>query len=137
MASTNYTEENFPEVVKGDEFLNLTREEVCYLISSDQLSVGSEERVFESVINWVRHDVQSRKKCLPDLLEHVRMPLLSKGKNQYVMGARRKPSRLVHKVAYYFMDNSMEDDPWLLNHLSKVWRVLPYGIRPIKIRSQN
>ena len=125
MASTNYTEENFPEVVKGDEFLNLTREEVCYLISSDQLSVGSEERVFESVINWVRHDVQSRKKCLPDLLEHVRMPLLSKGKNQYVMGARRKPSRLVHKVAYYFMDNSMEDDPWLLNHLSRVWRVLP------------
>ena len=79
LASTNYTEENFPEVVKGDEFLNLTREEVCYLISSDQLSVGSEERVFESVINWVRHDVQSRKKCLPDLLEHVRMPLLSKG----------------------------------------------------------
>jgi len=78
LASTNYTEENFPEVVKGDEFLNLTREEVCYLISSDQLSVGSEERVFESVINWVRHDVQSRKKCLPDLLEHVRMPLLSK-----------------------------------------------------------
>ena len=84
MASTNYTEENFPEVVKGDEFLNLTREEVCYLISSDQLSVGSEERVFESVINWVRHDVQSRKKCLPDLLEHVRMPLLSKGKDQYM-----------------------------------------------------
>ena len=125
MASTNYTEENFPEVVKGDEFLNLTREEVCYLISSDQLSVGSEERVFESVINWVRHDVQSRKKCLPDLLEHVRMPLLSKGKNQYVMGVRRRPSRLAHKVAYYFMDNSMEDDPWLLNHLSKVWRVLP------------
>ena len=107
MASTNYTEENFPEVVKGDEFLNLTREEVCYLISSDQLSVGSEERVFESVINWVRHDVQSRKKCLPDLLEHVRMPLLSKGKNQYVMGARIRPYRLVHKVAYYFMDNSM------------------------------
>ena len=50
LASTNYTEENFPDVVKGDEFLSLSRNEVCSLISSDQLSVGSEERVFEAAI---------------------------------------------------------------------------------------
>ena len=38
VASTNFTEENFPDVVKGDEFLNLSFAEVCTLISSDQVS---------------------------------------------------------------------------------------------------
>ena len=37
VASTNFTEENFPDVVKGDEFLNLSFAEVCTLISSDQV----------------------------------------------------------------------------------------------------
>lgn len=78
LASTNFTEEHFPEVVKGDEFLNLSIAEVCTLISSDQLSGGSEEKVFEAVVAWVGFCQEKRKEHLPDLLEHVRMPLLSK-----------------------------------------------------------
>ena len=38
--------------------------------------VGSEEPVFDAVINWVKHD-EGREKHLPDLLQFVRIPLLS------------------------------------------------------------
>ncbi|CBY10072.1 unnamed protein product [Oikopleura dioica] len=78
VASTNFTEENFAEVVKGEEFLNLNEVDVCALFSSDQLSVISEEKVFEAAMEWVRFDVAVRNKSLRALLEHVRLPLLTK-----------------------------------------------------------
>ena len=39
--------------------------------------VDSEEPVFEAVINWVKHNKKEREESLPDLLQYVRMPLLT------------------------------------------------------------
>ena len=47
------------------------------LISSDKLTVPSEEKVFECVLSWVNHDQENRKEFVPMLMEHVRLPLLS------------------------------------------------------------
>jgi len=41
---------NFRDVVKGDEFLSLSIEEVIKLISSDVLNVPSEEKVSKPVM---------------------------------------------------------------------------------------
>eukprot|EP00102_Acyrthosiphon_pisum_P018706 XP_016655916.1 PREDICTED: ring canal kelch homolog [Acyrthosiphon pisum] len=73
-----YIQQNFSEVVKGDEFLSLSSEEVVKLISSDELSVPSEEKVVECVIRWVKYDLDSRECNLPKLMEYVRLPLASK-----------------------------------------------------------
>ena len=59
--------------------MNLNEADVCALFSSDQLSVISEEKVFEAAMEWVRFDVAVRNKSLRALLEHVRLPLLTKG----------------------------------------------------------
>ncbi|XP_008581994.1 PREDICTED: kelch-like protein 12 [Galeopterus variegatus] len=40
-------------------------------------AVDSEEPVFEAVINWVKHSKKEREESLPDLLQYVRMPLLT------------------------------------------------------------
>lgn len=34
-------------------------------------------QVFECVIAWVNHDLEKRKEYLAELMEHVRLPLLS------------------------------------------------------------
>ncbi|XP_060874121.1 ring canal kelch homolog isoform X2 [Metopolophium dirhodum] len=73
-----YIQQHFSEVVSGDEFLSLSSEQVLKLISSDTIIVPSEEKVFESVIRWVKYDSGSRKCILPQLMEHVRLPLTSK-----------------------------------------------------------
>lgn len=39
--------------------------------------MDSEEPVFEAVINWVKHAKKEREESLPDLLQYVRMPLLT------------------------------------------------------------
>ncbi|XP_010216312.1 PREDICTED: kelch-like protein 3 [Tinamus guttatus] len=40
-----YAEQHFPEVMLGEEFLSLSLDQVCSLISSDKLTVSSEEKV--------------------------------------------------------------------------------------------
>lgn len=44
---------------------------------NSSLQVDSEEPVFEAVINWVKHSKKEREESLPDLLQYVRMPLLT------------------------------------------------------------
>lgn len=39
--------------------------------------VDSEEPVFEAVLNWAKHNRKEREPYLPDMLEFVRMPLLT------------------------------------------------------------
>ncbi|KAL4085413.1 hypothetical protein QTP88_027272 [Uroleucon formosanum] len=73
-----YIYQHFSEVFGGDEFLALSSEQVIKLISSDKLVVPSEEKVFESVIRWVKYELGSRKSILPQLMEHVRLALTSK-----------------------------------------------------------
>lgn len=72
-----YIEQHFTEVIQFDEFLNLTHTQVLNLIKSDRLCVQSEEKVFESVIAWIQFDSPTRQEHLAQLMEYVRLPLLS------------------------------------------------------------
>ncbi|XP_063166875.1 kelch-like protein 2 isoform X4 [Candoia aspera] len=76
--ANTYAEQHFTEVVLGEEFLSLGVEQVCSLISSDKLTIASEEKVFEAVIAWVNYDKDVRQELMARLMEHVRLPLLSK-----------------------------------------------------------
>ncbi|KAM9226604.1 LOW QUALITY PROTEIN: kelch-like protein 3 [Leptosomus discolor] len=69
-------EQHFPEVMLGEEFLSLSLDQVCSLISSDKLTVSSEEKVFEAVISWINYEKESRLEHMAKLMEHVRLPLL-------------------------------------------------------------
>uniref|UniRef100_A0A3Q2QIZ7 Kelch like family member 2 n=1 Tax=Fundulus heteroclitus TaxID=8078 RepID=A0A3Q2QIZ7_FUNHE len=76
--ANSYAEQHFTEVVGSEEFLNLGMEQVSSLIASDKLTIPSEEKVFEAVIAWVNHDKDVRQEHLAHLMEHVRLPLLSR-----------------------------------------------------------
>uniref|UniRef100_A0AAQ5ZIA8 BTB domain-containing protein n=1 Tax=Amphiprion ocellaris TaxID=80972 RepID=A0AAQ5ZIA8_AMPOC len=76
--ANSYAEQHFPEVVGSEEFLNLGMEQVSSLIASDKLTIPTEEKVFEAVVAWVNHDKDVRQEHLAHLMEHVRLPLLSR-----------------------------------------------------------
>ncbi|XP_029341316.1 kelch-like protein 2 [Acyrthosiphon pisum] len=54
----------------------ITEENVQILFSTSNFL--QLEEVFESVIRWVKHELDSRKCVLPQLMKYVRLPLISK-----------------------------------------------------------
>ena len=72
-----YTLRSFSEVCEQEEFLNLSQQKIIELISDDELSVDSEEIVYNSIIKWLNHDIDAHSVEFAKVLEHVRLPLLS------------------------------------------------------------
>ncbi|KAJ8410982.1 hypothetical protein AAFF_G00180170 [Aldrovandia affinis] len=73
----NYTMEHFLEVIKNQEFLLLPPGEIQKLLSSDDMNVPDEETVQGALLGWVEHDGAARQQHLPQLLAHIRLPLLA------------------------------------------------------------
>lgn len=72
-----FTHNNFQEVMESEEFLLLPVTQLLDILSSDELNIRSEEEVFTAVINWVKYSVSERRGHLPEILQHVRLPLLA------------------------------------------------------------
>ena len=76
-ATTQFIATNFKKIVDTSEFYGLEHQEVSDLIASDNINAPNEEKVYESVVAWVKHDAKIRSQHLPSLMHHVRLPLIS------------------------------------------------------------
>ncbi|KAL1458174.1 hypothetical protein WDU94_008343 [Cyamophila willieti] len=72
-----FTQHNFQEVMESEEFLILPVGQLVDIISSDELNVRSEEQVFNAIMSWLKYNVSERRQHLAQVLQHVRLPLLS------------------------------------------------------------
>lgn len=68
-----FAKEHFHEVVQLEEFLGLQVDQIVALLSADDLNIQSEEKVYEAMIGWVKHDPANRDRHIADLLEKVRL----------------------------------------------------------------
>eukprot|EP00061_Rhincodon_typus_P017643 g46422.t1 len=67
---------NFPTISKSEDFLQLPKDTLVQLLSSEELETEDEKLVYETTIKWVKYDVNRRHCCLPELLQTVRLALL-------------------------------------------------------------
>ncbi|XP_043281297.1 kelch-like protein 5 isoform X2 [Venturia canescens] len=72
-----YTTKHFMEVIKNQEFLLLSADEVAKLMDCDDLNVPSEETIFHALMCWLQYDTETRSKDAGRLLGLVKLPLLS------------------------------------------------------------
>ena len=75
-SAREFVKDHFMEVIKSDEFLQLSPEDVKRLISSDFIDVTSEEVVFDALYWWLQHDLESRERYSSEMLSCIRLPLL-------------------------------------------------------------
>ncbi|CAG0901469.1 unnamed protein product [Darwinula stevensoni] len=66
----------FNEIVTTPGFLQITFETLKGLLLRDDLEVKSEEAVFDASKRWIEQD-QGRKEYLPQVLDAIRLPLVS------------------------------------------------------------
>uniref|UniRef100_A0A1A9WF16 BTB domain-containing protein n=1 Tax=Glossina brevipalpis TaxID=37001 RepID=A0A1A9WF16_9MUSC len=66
----------FLTVVASKEFVMLTAEEVCSLLSSNTIGVNSEIEILMSAIRWLHYDWKERECHMLDLLKCVRFSLM-------------------------------------------------------------
>lgn len=74
--ATAYTSQHFMQVIKNQEFLQLSVEQMSALMSSDDLNIVSEQQIFQALISWLQHDQVTRKQHVPRLLSFIKLPLL-------------------------------------------------------------
>lgn len=63
----NYIRENFEEFSKSESFLALPFQQLKEIISSDDIKVSTEEKVFEAVIKWIKASPGKSSDMLPEL----------------------------------------------------------------------
>lgn len=76
LAAQEFICERYQVVVRDQDFLQLTASELAIIITSDALNVEREELVFESLMDWVKHDESHRAEDLQKLLHCIRFRLI-------------------------------------------------------------
>ncbi|KAI8512544.1 Kelch-like protein 6 [Branchiostoma belcheri] len=67
----------FTAVNNTPEFLDLTKDQLIKLVSSDDLN-ALEETAYTAVMKWINHDTRNRKKEMKNLMELIRFPFMDK-----------------------------------------------------------
>ena len=75
--SSSYIHMNFVHVAESEEFMNMSAKNLRNLLPSDDISVESEEKVYEALVRWVYQDLPNRRELFPEMLELIRLPLVS------------------------------------------------------------
>lgn len=76
-SALDFIHRNFVDVSKQDEFLQLTKSALLQLLESEELKIECEEQVFEAAMRWALHDLTRGREALGQILERIRLPLIS------------------------------------------------------------
>ena len=68
---------NFSSVMKTDDFLKLNFAQVMKWVSSDYVTVTSEEEIFKGIVKWVSHKKSERESNFAELLRQIRLKSMS------------------------------------------------------------
>ncbi|KAI4815855.1 hypothetical protein KUCAC02_005982 [Chaenocephalus aceratus] len=71
-SANEFVVQNFAELSKTHDFLDMQVNVLEACLRSDALNVPSEEAVVMSLLRWIRHDLSERQKLLPGLLSLTR-----------------------------------------------------------------
>ena len=76
--SRGFINSNFSSVMKTDAFLKLDIAQVVKWVSSDDVTVTSEEEIFKGIVKWVTHKKCERESNFAELFSQVRLKSISR-----------------------------------------------------------
>ena len=73
----NFAKKHFNKVGKTNEFFMAPLPQIIELLCSDTLNVPCEKDVFDIALSWVKYDLTNREQYFPQILQNIRLPLIS------------------------------------------------------------
>ena len=67
---------NTVEISNGDQFLELSLNDIEELLKSDDLTVDDEYEAFNILVKWINKDLEQRQQHFPQLFKHVRLQFI-------------------------------------------------------------
>lgn len=77
-AATSYIVKHFTEACDTEAFKTIDYKVYVEIIARDDLEVSREEDVYETLITWVKHDLESRREHFEELFGKIRLTTMSK-----------------------------------------------------------
>ncbi|ESO98335.1 hypothetical protein LOTGIDRAFT_114310 [Lottia gigantea] len=77
MKARQYMLENFEIVAASEQYFKLTPIQLASMLAENKLCVESEFKLFQLVLSWIKHDLNSRRENIALLMKNIRIPLLS------------------------------------------------------------
>ena len=68
---------DFMKIVKSEEFLDFSFEDILVIISNNHLNVPGEKLVFEAACSWLLYDYHVRKNNVEEVMSKIRFGLMS------------------------------------------------------------
>ncbi|XP_077968797.1 uncharacterized protein LOC144422820 [Styela clava] len=72
-----YLETNFEQIIKKNEFRDISKDDIIRLFKSSGTKYSSEAVKYEAMMKWVKHDVKNRRKIFQDLFSLLKLGDLS------------------------------------------------------------
>ncbi|XP_074662275.1 kelch repeat and BTB domain-containing protein 2-like isoform X2 [Tubulanus polymorphus] len=109
-AAKKFIDKNFMSVIDGDEFMAIDCDRLIDFISSDDLDVEEEERVFECVVKWINYDLKQRVQDVDRLLDYIRFRLIDPEyrENQILEHKLMKSSAKCRKICHEVVEMEKE-----------------------------
>jgi len=76
-AVKNYILKNFSQFVQTEEYLKLSVDDVCAILSADTIRGQSELELFKAGDKWLMHDYQNRMEHVLKVMSQIRFPLIT------------------------------------------------------------
>lgn len=102
-----YTSEHFMQVIRNQEFLQLSVDQLAHLLGSEDLNVPSEQDIFHALMNWVKHDQTNRQQHMSKLLALVKLPLLEPSVSCIPYYVSKQETSLTRRRERYFIAASV------------------------------
>ncbi|XP_064652779.1 kelch-like protein 12 isoform X2 [Lineus longissimus] len=75
-AAQQYLEQHFSDVVRGEEFFQLSEKKLISILKNERIQVEKEEQIFEAVVTWVEIDPTRRESLACTILPNIKLALL-------------------------------------------------------------
>ncbi|XP_014669679.1 PREDICTED: actin-binding protein IPP-like [Priapulus caudatus] len=80
---------HFLDVLGEEEFFSLSHEDLGELLLSEKLRIDNEFQVLKAAIDWISHDLQTRRRHIFSLVKCIRLPIISQQQlERYVEGLK-------------------------------------------------